>query len=157
MASCSSDFSAVSEGCLSPECCVDVPDTPHQPDASFAFPKRAFGKTKVAERSFQSSWFRSWTWLHYCESKDSVVCHLCCRAMKEKHITSKPGAADAAFVSFTIVLISTVTNVFNYIQLTRGFTNWKDATISFRKHERAHCHKIAVEKLVSDASYELHQ
>ena len=101
MASCISDSTAVSEVSLSLECGVDLPDTPHQPDASFNFPKRAFGKKKVVERSFQSSWFRSWTWLHYSESKDSVVCHLCCKAVKEKHITSKPGAADAAFVSYT--------------------------------------------------------
>ncbi len=72
-----------------------LPETPHQP-ASFSFPKRDFGKRK---RSFQASWFHSWSWLHYNEAKDCVFCHLCCKAIKEKHIVLKPGATDAAFVS----------------------------------------------------------
>ena len=72
-----------------------LPETPHQPE-TFSFPKRDFGKRK---RSFQGSWFRSWSLLHYSEASDSVLCHLCCKAVKEKHITVKPGATDAAFVS----------------------------------------------------------
>ena len=34
-------------------------------------------------------------------------------------------------------------------QLSKGFSNWKDATISFRQHERSLCHKEAVEKLLT--------
>ena len=40
------------------------------------FPKKSVREKKVVEQSFQSSWFCLWTWLHYSESKDSVVCHL---------------------------------------------------------------------------------
>ena len=61
-----------------------LPETPHQPE-TFSFPKRDFGKR---ERSFQGSWFRSWSWLHYSEASDSVYA-----------ITVKPGATEAAFVS----------------------------------------------------------
>ena len=34
------------------------------------------------------------------------------------------------------------------MQLTCGFTNWKDATSSFRQHEKSNCHKEAVEKVL---------
>ncbi|KAH3719532.1 hypothetical protein DPMN_062369 [Dreissena polymorpha] len=40
---------------------------PNQP-RNFAFPKRTFGKKKPDQRSFQSSWFDSFTWLHYDEA-----------------------------------------------------------------------------------------
>ena len=33
------------------------------------------------------------------------------------------------------------------MQISRGFCNWKDATIAFRQHERSKCHRIAIEKL----------
>jgi len=75
-----------------------LPESPHQPEF-FSFPKKAFGKKKVVHRSCQASWFRSWRWLHYNESDDSLLCHLCCRAIKEKKIGIKPGATDEAFVS----------------------------------------------------------
>ena len=47
-----------------------VPSNPHQPDTSFRFPKRSFGKTKVVEQAFQQSWFAKWTFLHYDEMND---------------------------------------------------------------------------------------
>ena len=70
--------------------------TPHQP-ASFTFPQRQFGKKTVVLRSFQSSWFRSWSWLHYNEATDSIVCFLCAKAHREQKLNSKN--ADTAFVS----------------------------------------------------------
>ena len=72
-----------------------LPETPPQPE-TFSFPKRDFGKRK---QSFQGSWFRSWSLLHYSEASDSVLCHPCCKVVKEKHITVKPGATDAIFLS----------------------------------------------------------
>ena len=35
------------------------------------------------------------------------------------------------------------------MQLTRGFTNWKDATSSFCQHEKSNCHKEAIEKVLT--------
>ena len=70
---------------------------PHQPGPSFSFPKRSFGKTKVVQRSFQASWFRSWTWIHYEEATDTALCYLCSKAIKQKKIN--PGNVEAAFVS----------------------------------------------------------
>ena len=46
---------------------------------------------------FQLSWFASWTWLHYDETTDVVLCHLCTKAVREKKM--KPGNADVAFES----------------------------------------------------------
>ena len=54
---------------------------------------------RVVERSCQSSWFKTWTWLHYNEAKDSVHCHLCLKTVKFKHISVNPGDDDTAFVS----------------------------------------------------------
>ena len=47
--------------------------------------------------TFQPSWFASWTWLHYDETTDDVLCHLCTKAVCEKKM--KPGNVDVAFVS----------------------------------------------------------
>ena len=77
-------------------CSSSASETPHQP-LSFPFPKRPFGKKNVVYRSFQPSWFASWTWLHYDETTDAVLCHLCTKAVREKKM--KPGNADVAFVS----------------------------------------------------------
>ena len=76
-------------------------DKPHQP-LSFSFPKRQFGKKNIVYRSFQASWFSSWPWLHYDEANDTVLCHLCTRAVTENKM--KPGNSDAAFVSYYIKL-----------------------------------------------------
>ena len=62
-----------------------TPDKPHQP-RGFPFPKREYGKTNVAKRFFQPSWFDKWPWLHYCEENDSVVCHTCLLAKSEKKL-----------------------------------------------------------------------
>ena len=35
------------------------------------------------------------------------------------------------------------------MQVSKGFFNWKDGTIAFRKHEKTLCHKEAVEKLLT--------
>ena len=74
----------------------DLPSKPHQP-ASIIFPKRSFGKTKVVQRSFQSSWFQKWPFLHYDESKDVVFCHTCVRGFAENKVTA--ANADTSFVS----------------------------------------------------------
>ena len=49
-----------------------LPATPHQPQ-SFSYPKRAFGKKTIVSRSFQTQWYRSWSWLHNVEANDSVL------------------------------------------------------------------------------------
>ena len=60
-----------------------LPNQPHQP-LTFPFPKREFGKKVVCKRSFQVSWFRKWSWLHYVENENVVLCYTCARAYSEK-------------------------------------------------------------------------
>lgn len=38
---------------------------------------------------------------------------------------------------------------FNTIQVTRGFSNWKDGTIVFRKHKKYASHSEAAEVVVT--------
>ena len=75
---------------------TDLPFKPHQP-TDIIFPKRSFGKTKVVQRSFQASWFKKWTFLHYIEDQDVVVCHTCASGFVENKI--KAANADSSFVS----------------------------------------------------------
>ena len=105
-----------------------VPLTPHQPSTSYKFPKRSFGKNRVVERSFQASWFHKWKWLHYNELDDLVFCHVCMKANAEGKLKCR--ALEPSFV-------------------TRGFSNWKDATMLFRKHEESGCHKDAMQVIVT--------
>ena len=49
----------------------DFPEKPHQP-RSIKFPMRDTGKQK---RAFNPKWFDQYTFLHYREDSDSVICH----------------------------------------------------------------------------------
>ena len=35
------------------------------------------------------------------------------------------------------------------LQVSKGFSNWKDGTVAFRQHEESACHKEAVEKMLT--------
>ena len=80
---------------------------------------RSFGKTSVVKRSFQAAWFDKFPWIHYDEALDAALCHLCARAENGGKLMAN--CKDVAFVS-------------------KGFTNWKDATEGFRRHEKSKCH-----------------
>ena len=103
-----------------------IPDKPNQPQLA-SFPKVSFGKGSK-KRSFQSSWFDKWPWLHWNESHESVLCHVCIQAVKAGTLRAK--TCDQAFIS-------------------RGFKNWNDATHVFRCHELSSCHKEAIEMVVT--------
>ena len=72
----------------------DIPDKPHQPSASYKFPKRTFGQKKPVSRSFQPAWFSQWPFLHYNEANDVAYCHTCLLAFKISNHN-----VDPAFVS----------------------------------------------------------
>ena len=63
-----------------------LPNQPHQP-LTFTFPKREFRKKVVCKRSFQVSWFSKWSWLHYVEDKNVVLCYTCAHAYSEKNFS----------------------------------------------------------------------
>ena len=106
----------------------DLPTKAHHPKA-FKFPKRSFGKKKIVNRSFQLIWFEKWPWLHYVENNDTVLCFMCAQASAQRKLQWSSNL-DLAFIS-------------------KGFTNWKDATIKFAIHEASKCHKEAVLKMVT--------
>ena len=103
---------------------------PNQPK-SFPFPKRKFGKSSVVYRSFQAKWFQRWSWLHYLEANDSVICFTCSRARLEKKLQWSANSDDA------------------FTGRSRGYLNWKDATVKFNIHQASKCHKEAVLKMIT--------
>ena len=89
----------------------------------------SFGKKTVVNRSFQSVWFNKYPWLHYIENDDAVLCITCAQASAQKKLQWS-SSSDLAFIS-------------------KGFTNWKDATVKFSIHEASKCHKESVLKMVT--------
>ena len=83
-------------------------------------------------RSFQPQWFQKWPWLHYDEVGDSAFCSICVQAARSESLTSVK-FAEPSFI-------------------TRGFSNWKDASGergAFNRHESSICHKTAFEAVVT--------
>ena len=106
----------------------DLPASPTHPPHHFIFPKRDFGQKKVVKRSCQASWFSKWPWLHYQQSSDAVFCHVCVNALRSKRMDMRRGDPS-----------------FSY----KGFSNWKDGTIAFKKHESSVSHKEAMQVMVT--------
>ena len=102
---------------------------PFHPALGFKFPKREYGRSKKVLRACQASWFKEFPFLNYNTAEDSVYCHVCVRAVMEKCIISakKP---DFAFLS-------------------KGFCNWKDAKVAFKKHNDFAHHREAVESIIT--------
>ena len=95
---------------------------------------RIFGKDKAGrnekKRSFQSSWFLRYKWLH-CEAKeDSAFCFVCIKATAENLVTATK--AEKVFTE-------------------QGFANWKKALEKdkgFDKHEQSEAHKEAIDRYI---------
>ena len=92
---------------------------PHQP-RSFNYPTGTFGNKNPVKRAFRAAWFERWSWLHYDEASDLAFCFLCCKAETEGKL--KAANKDLSFIS-------------------KGFSNWKDATEAFRTDEKSKCHQ----------------
>ena len=99
-----------------------IPSKFHPPK-TYAFPSRKFG-FKEEKRSFQADWCQKYDWLHYDRNTDAAFCHLCLKAEHEKRFLAST-KRDPAFIS-------------------RGYTNWRDATKAFNKHLASTCHREAV-------------
>ena len=57
-----------------------------------------------------------------------MICHSCCKALKTKKVDLMKGNWEASFI-------------------VNGFSNWKDVTRTFKKHDASDVHKHTVEKL----------
>ena len=104
-------------------------DQPNQP-SSFSFPKRKFGEKHPVYRSFQPSWFRKYPWLHYDQVNDKAFCFTCLKASKIGNLKVCASKGDDTFLS-------------------RGYTNWKDASGDkcggFSTHEHSQVHQYCLE------------
>ena len=85
-------------------------DKPNHPK-TFMFPKQKFGDKKLTYHSFQSSWFDKWPWITYSETDDKAFCFVCIKAVQQERVRN-------------CSLTSKTSDTF----LTRGYTNWRDAT-----------------------------
>ena len=83
----------------------------------------------MRSRSFQAQWFDCFKWLHYDEEMDAAICHVYAKAEDNGRLAGST-RKDAAF-------------------LTKDFTNWKDATMSFTRHEVSDCHKETFEAMIT--------
>ncbi len=106
----------------------EVADQAYQP-THISFPQREFGKSAPVKRSFQATWFNRFKWLHYDVGQDAAYCFVCCKAVKEGKIRLS-SYTEGSF-------------------LVKGFTNWKDATRMFTKHESCDFHKSTAVALAS--------
>ena len=83
---------------------VNVSDSPYQPK-NFKFQAKTFGSKNPTKRSFQTTWFERFKWLHYDEIRDVAKCRTCLKARQSGMVTSSN--ADPAFTK-------------------NGFSNWKN-------------------------------
>ena len=104
-----------------------MPPVQNQPK-TFRFAQRSYGIKEPGQRSFQPSWFDSRPWMHYDESQDRAFCHLCMLAYRDRKLRNLN--LDKAYI-------------------LNGYSNGKEACVSFRKHEASKCHQESVLKVES--------
>jgi hypothetical protein len=79
----------------------------------------------MQNRSFQSTWFENFPWLHYDEKSDWVLCFTCSKQCAEGNLKT----ALKKELTF----------------MTEGFSNWKKATEKFSEHQISDCHKTSLD------------
>lgn len=97
---------------------------PFQPDPKFIEVQKLSNKML----RFQESWFKSFSWLHYCSELKGVVCFYCFNAFSEQTSTLAKNT-EQAFVS-------------------QGFRNWKHGPEAFERHTNSKAHNIAVNTFI---------
>ena len=81
--------------------------------------KKTSGKQN---RSSQAKWFTDFPWLHYNQQSDSVVCFICVQQNEKLNLRAARNK-DWVFIS-------------------HGFSNWKNALVRFKEHQLSECHKL---------------
>ena len=84
------------------------------PSMLTSYPKRKFGKKSPVFRSFQSSWYKRWAWVHYDQAMDVAFCFTCLKAKRNGILKCSVSKADEAILS-------------------RGYSNWKDVNGKYGK------------------------
>ena len=106
----------------------EMPEQAYQP-LHISFPRRQLGISSPVNRSFQAAWFGRFKWIHYDVGQDSAFCFVCCKAVKEKKVELSSYTEESFLV--------------------KGFTNWKDATRIFARHENCEVHKLSAAALTN--------
>lgn len=85
---------------------------------------------KTGNRCCHAEWFKTWTWLHYNETQDAVLCFTCTSAIARNLLPSREKRSETKFTEV-------------------GFRTWKKGPEKFRDHEKSEFHLMAVEKIVA--------
>ena len=93
-------------------------DRPFHPPQNFVFPKKQQDKQK---RSCQAKWFVNFSWLHYNQQNDSILCFKCMKQDQQGNLCAS-AKKEMAFIS-------------------SGFSIWKHALECFRYHESSNITK----------------
>ncbi|XDV25481.1 hypothetical protein PO909_029397 [Leuciscus waleckii] len=81
---------------------------------------------------FQENWYKQYPWLHYSPTVKGILCFYCVKTYtRKKNTLSKK--ADPAFSS-------------------KGFSNWKNALVSFERHQNSKSHHHAVTVSAQEAN-----
>ena len=133
-------FSSSNRPNTSLSCNIYALSEPNQSGKSFKFPTTKFSSQH--ERSFHSSWFDTYKWIHYDDETDRAFCFTCLKAIQNKALSSVPSKSDAF--------------------INAGFSNWKKALGSkkckkqtgFPLHEQSDTHREAVTRYIVAPSSE---
>ena len=87
--------------------------------------------SNVQKRHFLPSWYKSFSWVHFCTKSLKVYCFYCMQGYKSgvTHLSAK------AEPTFTLT----------------GFSNWKKATTRFKEHECSQAHRNALAANISSS------
>ena len=87
--------------------------------------ERVFGSGRNEQkRHFLPSWYKTFSWIHFCTTSLKVYCFYC-KEMNKINVTVMSINAEPTFA-------------------TTGFSNWKKATTPFKEHESSQAHRDAV-------------
>jgi hypothetical protein len=104
---------------------------PNQPATNCEMPHQVLGITETSSRKrekilyFQVAWLKRFPWLHYCPTRQAVLCFYCMTAF-DKNVMTLVTKREDAFCS-------------------AGFRSWKRAIERFEIHQQseAHCHAVS--------------
>ena len=101
-------------------CCTC--DEPNQPlNYNYEATRKNYGKQT---RKFDPRWFKKWSWLHFCEKRNLVLCSCCSWMERGKRWTNANRIREGAFS-------------------VNGFSGWHIATQRYEIHEQSDAHKGA--------------
>lgn len=107
---------------------MDIGTKPNQPDPKYVEPQVLMNRVL----RFQAKWYQLYPFLHYCPSLKAVLCFDCVKA----YVVKNSNLAKNADLAFS----------------TRGYRNWKNATINFEKHKQSKAHHHAVHVNAQEAT-----